>query len=203
MNTRIRYITSYSSHIFLMLFWLYVALDKLWDLPSFHRALLRQPFPDAWADVLYWALPTAELGLALLFVFTRKGYTYLLSAFLLVSFTIYIALGVAGVYTQRPCGCASVFSGLSWSKHLVVNVVLVALSILGWYLSGPTAPMGTGGTRYKKFAQLFIAFSKMVTVPIYYKIYVIRRRFPRLFAPFPARPVCIKIMIRDGAPRKK
>lgn len=45
MKTKTVYIVHYTIHIFLMVFWLYVALDKLWDLPAFHHSLLRQPFP--------------------------------------------------------------------------------------------------------------------------------------------------------------
>src|SRR5690606_35386107 len=190
MKTRIRHIISHSLHIFLMLFWLYVSLDKLWDLPNFHRALLKQPFPDAWADVLYWALPVSELGLALLFVLSGKRYTYLLSAFLMLSFTVYIGLGVAGVYSQRPCGCASVFSGLSWSWHLVANAVLLVSSILGWVLCRPTATAGRGGKRSGSMADwLRPVFMVKATHTVFFTFIYGRRRFPRKFAPFPAWPV--------------
>lgn len=50
MKANTKHIAQYSIRIFLMVFWLYVALGKLWDLPAFHRSLLRQPFPDSWAD---------------------------------------------------------------------------------------------------------------------------------------------------------
>lgn len=188
MKTRIRHITLHSLHIFLMVFWLYVALDKLWDLPNFHRALLKQPFPDTWADVLYWALPLGELGLALLFVLSRKRYIYLLSAFLMLSFTIYIGLGVAGVYSQRPCGCASVFGGLSWDWHLLVNTVLLGLSILGRFLSGSPEPTDRGQEQYANAGRSQSRLST-VAVPIYDGGFFIRIRFPRRFALFPGRPV--------------
>lgn len=188
MKTRITHITSHSLHIFLMLFWLYVALDKLWDLPNFHRALLKQPFPDGWANILYWALPMAELGLALLFVLSRKGYTYVLSAFLMLSFTIYIGLGVAGFYAKRPCGCASVFSGLSWDWHLLANIVLLGLSILGRFLCGSPAPTDRGREQYANAGGSQPMLSA-VAVPIYDGGFFIRIRFPRRFALFPGRPV--------------
>ncbi|MBD1421614.1 MauE/DoxX family redox-associated membrane protein [Sphingobacterium chuzhouense] len=188
MKTRITHITSHSLHIFLMLFWLYVALDKLWDLPNFHRALLKQPFPDGWANILYWALPMAELGLALLFVLSRKGYTYVLSAFLMLSFTIYIGLGVAGFYAKRPCGCASVFSGLSWDWHLLANIVLLGLSILGRFLCGSPAPTDHGKEQYAHAGRSQPTLST-IAIPLYDGGFFIRIRFPRRFAPFPGRPV--------------
>lgn len=215
MKTKTRHIIRYSLQIFLMIFWLYVALDKLWGLKAFHIALQRQPFPNCWADILFWALPLMELAIALWFVFasssTRKGdrrdllnkqrwlprfirhnnvliNPFFLSALLLLIFTIYIALGVAGFYAKKPCGCASVFSGLSWEWHLLVNIVLLGLSTLGWYLSGPTNPIDTD-VRYKKSIKLFYTFLLLVSILVYHIVLVVRKRFPRKFAPFPGRPV--------------
>lgn len=188
MKTSIRHITEYSIRIFLMVFWLYVALDKLWDLPGFHRALLKQPFPDAWADILYWVLPLAELGLSLLFLFSKIRYAYLLSAVLMLAFTIYIGLGVAGLYAKRPCGCASVFSGLSWDWHLLANTVLLGLSILGRFLCGSPAPTDHGKEQYAHAGRSQPTLST-IAIPLYDGVFFIRRRFPRRFAPFPGRPV--------------
>lgn len=186
MKTRIRHITSHSLHIFLMVFWLYVALDKLWDIPGFHRALLRQPFPNWWADILYWALPLAELGLSLLFLFSKKRYAYVLSATLMLAFSIYIGLGIAGFYAQRPCGCASVFTGLSWDWHLLVNTILLGLSILGRFLSGSSEPTDRGQEQYAHRSQPMLS---TIAVPIFDGGFFMRIRFPRRFAPFPGRPV--------------
>jgi hypothetical protein len=195
MKTRTRHIILYSLQIFLMIFWLYVALDKLWGLKAFHISLQRQPFPNLWADILYWSLPIAELGIALLFALASssrgkddRSTPFLLSALLLLIFTIYIALGVAGLYAKKPCGCASVFRGLSWEWHLLVNIVLLGLSTLGWYLSGPTNPIDTD-VRYKKTIQLFGAFLMLIAVPVYHIVLVVHKRFPRKFALFPGRPV--------------
>ena len=188
MKTKLRHIAEYSIHIFLMVFWLYVALDKLWDLPNFHRALLRQPLPAAWADVLYWALPTAELGLAMLFLSSKRKFAYALSALLLLAFTIYIALGVAGLYPKRPCGCASVFSRLSWDWHLLANTVLLGLSILGRFLCGSPAPTDYGKEQYAHAGRSQPTLAT-IAIPRYDGGFFIRRRFPRRFAPFPGRPV--------------
>lgn len=189
MNTKTIHIAPYSIRIFLMVFWLYVALDKLWNLGGFHVALLRQPFPDSWANTLYWSLPLAELSLALLFPLQKGRLSFMLSATLLLIFSLYIGMGVLGFYPERPCGCASVFSRLTWEWHLVVNVVLFSLSILGWYLTGPTSPMDNRGIRHKRSMMLFRAFMLPVAVPVYLVFIVSIRRFPRRFAVFPGRPV--------------
>lgn len=195
--------------IFLMVFWLYVGLDKLWDLKAFHIALQRQPFPNWWADVLYWSLPVAELGIALLFllpsvfpVIQRSKATsesgknsasmlaFLLSALLLLSFTIYIGLGIVGFYAKRPCGCASIFSGLSWVSHFWINITLIILSVLGWHLSRRATPTDKN-IRYKRSILLFQAFLSIIVLPVYHIVFITYKRFPRKFAPFPGRPVSI------------
>jgi len=190
MKTKALHIAPFSVQIFLLVFWLYVGVEKLWNLQGFHSALLRQPFPDSWADMLYWSLPLAEFGIGLLFICQQtKRSAYLFSALLLLIFSIYITLGLLGVYAERPCGCASVFNGLTWEWHLVVNMVLFSLSILGWYLTGPTTPMDDRGIRHKRSVMLFRAFTLLVAVPVYFVFVFIAKRFPRRFAVFPGRPV--------------
>lgn len=98
------HITIYGTRIFLMVFWLYVAMDKLWDWP------------------------------------------------------------------------------------LLVNLLLLGLSILGWYLTGPTAPMATY-TRGKRQVVLFIQYPDRIMVAMYRIILVRIKVFKRRFAPFPAKPV--------------
>ncbi|WP_286778359.1 MauE/DoxX family redox-associated membrane protein [Sphingobacterium thalpophilum] len=195
MKTRASHITATSIRAFMILFWAWVALDKLWDLPGFHQALIKQPFPDWWAGILFWLLPLMELAIVLLFSihsFRKKKHLFFdpfaLSALLLTVFTVYIVLGVAGLYAQKPCGCASVLSGLSWGGHLVVNLLLLLLSILGWYLTGPTTPMA-GCKRSKKQVILFYTRRLLINVPIYAVILLRVKKYKMRFALFPAGPV--------------
>lgn len=185
MNNKRIHIASYSLRILLLVFWLYVAMDKLWDLSAFHVALLRQPLPELWSDILFIALPLIELGLSLLFVFSSKRYPFLLSTVLMLLFTLYIGLGVAGLYSEQPCGCASAFSSLSWSQHLMVNIVLFALSILGWYLTGPTAPIEPVHSDYSRSIGMTIPLIVLSMGRNYRLVPIIRIRFPRRFALFP------------------
>lgn len=190
MKKDVLHIAPYSIQLLLLVFWLYVALDKLSNLDGFHAALLRQPFPDRWADTLNWVLPAAEVIVGISLIFHQaKRLAFLSSALLLLVFSVYIALGVASLYAQRPCGCASVFNGLSWEWHLVVNLTLFSLSILGWYLTGPTTPMDERGIRSKRPLVLFHAFMMLLAVPVYFIFVSIAKRFPRRFAVFPGRPV--------------
>lgn len=190
MKTKALHIAPFCIQILLLMFWLYVGVEKLWNLQGFHSALLRQPFPDRWSDHLYWSLPVVEAGIGLLFIFRQtKRLAFLSSALLLIIFSIYITLGLIGVYAERPCGCASVLHGLTWEWHLVVNMALFSLSILGWYLTGPTTPMGNRRIRHKRSVTLFRAFTMLLAVPVYFVFVFIAKRFPRRFAVFPGRPV--------------
>ncbi|MDR2275765.1 MAG: hypothetical protein LBF27_32960 [Sphingobacterium sp.] len=85
MKTTASHITIISIRAFMILFWVYVALDKLWNLDGFYAALVQQPFPDWWADLLFWLLPLMELGIMLLFsIYSFKGLKHLsLNPFLL------------------------------------------------------------------------------------------------------------------------
>lgn len=199
MKTRALHIITTSVRVFMILFWAWVSLDKLWDLQSFRMALIKQPFPDWWAGSLFWLLPLMEMGIVVLLAIgsfkMRKLILpdpFLLSAILLTVFTIYIAMGVAGLYAQKPCGCASVLSGLSWGWHLVVNLLLLFLSILGWYLTGPTAPMDSC-KRYKKQVMLILLKPLLFSIPIYAIILERIKKFKMRFALFPAWPVQFKL----------
>jgi len=200
MSSTTKHIIQQSIRIFLMLLWLYVAIDKALALEAFQQALQRQPLPSILVAVLYWGLPLVELLIGLLFIGRYRQQAYLLSAILLFLFSVYIALGLAGFYPKRPCGCASVFSLLSWSWHLVVNLILLSLSILGWYLTGPTGPMA--GKRQQGERNLAILLSIPIRVPLYHVILVVRKRFPEKFAVFPAAAGRTINYDTGAAPRK-
>ncbi len=148
-------------------------------------ALLRQPLPSSWAKPLSLTLPAIELATGILLAGRYKKIGLLLSIALLSSFSVYIALGLLNLYPQKPCGCASVFESLSWEWHLVVNMVLFTLSILGWYLTGPTSPMES----YEK-KDLSIGFTFTPPIPLGIVILCLchtsQKHFPRKFALFPA-----------------
>src|SRR3546814_9251114 len=115
--------------------WASVAVEKLWDLAGFHSTLRRQPIPEWSADILFWLLPLAELGAALLLAWpwsrkrTHQGMW--LSAILMLAFTLFIFFGVLGWYEKRPCGGGSGLSGLSWEDHLWFNATFCRLAEIG------------------------------------------------------------------------
>ncbi|NQD72096.1 hypothetical protein HP439_15325 [Sphingobacterium shayense] len=231
MYTRIKSIALFCLQLFLMVFWIYVALDKLWTPQGFHRSLQTQPFPNWWADILFWLLPLVELAIGLLFVLPKYHsanssgtkstdrpnpkqlslpslYTifkirtrafrfispFLLSAVLLAVFSVYIGLGLLGMYEKRPCGCASVFSQLSWSSHLIVNLILLFVSLLGWFLHSSDNPTkkDDGPNKVMRDSTLVqIIVSATPILLFHFLIFKVScfKKFPRRFALFTGRPV--------------
>ncbi|PPK98245.1 hypothetical protein SAMN05444682_11818 [Parapedobacter indicus] len=171
----------------LVVLWVPVAADKLWDLKGFHSVLLRQPIPDWWADILFWLLPLLELLAAVLIAWRnnrqRNHQGMWLSGVLMLGFTLFILFGVLGWYEKRPCGCGSVISGLSWEDHLWFNVVFFLLSILGiWFTRARTGRRHS----YRKAVRLFFA-KRAVGIRRFYRLVMLRLRFPRKFALFRRR----------------
>lgn len=124
--------------IVMLLFWIYVGIDKVWQLHAFKIALQQQPIISPLAPILYWLLPIVEISLGLLLAFPSQkvqSWGWKASILLISVFTVYIALGVLDVYEQKPCMCSSFLSNVSWNTHLVINSVILAFSILGWVLN--------------------------------------------------------------------
>lgn len=124
--------------IVMLLFWIYVGIDKVWQLHAFKIALQQQPVISPLAPILYWLLPIVEISLGLLLAFPSQkvqSWGWKASILLISVFTVYTALGVLDVYEQKPCMCSSFLSNVSWNTHLVINSVILALSILGKILN--------------------------------------------------------------------
>ncbi|MDR6735403.1 MauE/DoxX family redox-associated membrane protein [Sphingobacterium sp. 2149] len=121
----------------MILFWVYVGMEKFWQLGAFKIALEQQPVISHLAPILFWLLPLVEIGIGVLLgiLSTRlSAWGWKVSAILILVFSMYIGLGVLNVYDKKPCMCTSFLSNISWIKHLFVNLVILGLSIAGWLL---------------------------------------------------------------------
>lgn len=204
--------------LLLLLLWIPVTIDKFWDLQAFKQTLLRQPFPSAWAEVLYWILPTAE-GLCVVLLVLRtiddpktnkfnfSKWGFVLSSLLMLGFTLFILFGVLGWYEKRPCGCGSVIPRLTWEEHLVFNLMYLVISLYGWKLLITPNPHSSSSGQTSSIQASSLPFWMVIvgegTIPLFLSLLLITiillqlsklpiikpMRFPRKFAPFPARPV--------------
>ncbi|MEI2271702.1 hypothetical protein OHD16_06070 [Sphingobacterium sp. ML3W] len=148
----------------MILFWIYVGMDKIWQLSAFRIALEQQPVISDLAPILFWSLPLMEIGVGILLAMPLarlRAWGWRASTLLIIAFTIYIGLGVFNVYAQKPCMCTSFLSRISWTAHLLINIVILGLSITGWVLHRIVANYGerviTGKTNIALFLIGFIA----------------------------------------------
>ena len=115
---------------FLLIFlWVYAAISKLADYEHSRVEMLNQALPHQLELLLVWAVPLTELVAAALLLFSKtriKG--IILSLFLLITFTVYIALVKLDYFGLVPCSCGGIISQLSWGGHFVFNMVFILIA---------------------------------------------------------------------------
>ncbi|MNH99109.1 hypothetical protein D3C81_1288580 [compost metagenome] len=122
----------------MILFWVYVGIEKLWQLGAFHIALQQQPIISILAPILFWLLPLLEISIGALLGLPARRLQHsgwIASTIMITLFSIYIALGVLDVYDKKPCMCTSFLSHISWTAHLIFNLVILGLSLAGQILN--------------------------------------------------------------------
>ncbi|WP_353959040.1 MauE/DoxX family redox-associated membrane protein [Mucilaginibacter myungsuensis] len=116
----------------LILLFVYTAVSKLLDMQAFREQMYNQEFPAWLADLLITTLPALEIVTAVLILFQRTRLTGLMISFLLmVLFTTYILLVIAGYYDRTPCSCGGVLRSMGWTTHLLFNLFFTLISFLG------------------------------------------------------------------------
>lgn len=114
----------------LILLFIYAAGSKLLSFPAFRGQLYNQSFPHGLADVLVYALPALELLAVCLLLFRRTQMAgLLLSLYLMLVFTGYIALVLLHFWNRVPCSCGGILSHMGWGSHLAFNLVFTAIAL--------------------------------------------------------------------------
>ena len=124
------------SILFVLLF-AYAGLTKFLEGHRFYDNIRNSPIlgGETLASLASWMVPLAELAVALLLVRTRTRLLGFYGAMgLMLLFTGY-TLAIVFFAPYRPCSCGGVISLLSWEQHLVLNILLLLLAVLGIVLS--------------------------------------------------------------------
>ncbi|PTQ92136.1 methylamine utilization protein MauE [Mucilaginibacter yixingensis] len=123
----------------LALLFIFTAASKLMDMHHFIQQIDNQPFDNHFTPFLVIGLPVAELATALLLFIPKVRTTGLwLSAIMMTTFTVYVALVTFHFFDRVPCACAGVFNRMSWTQHLIFNIVFTAIAIYGILLQKQT-----------------------------------------------------------------
>lgn len=123
------------SYLFVLLF-LYAAVSKLLDFETFTVQLAQSPLLSAYASVIAWAVPGLEILIAVLLTLPKYRIPALYAAFtLMVMFTAYIFI-ILNFSDFIPCSCGGVLEKLSWTQHLIFNIVFIILAGVAVLVAG-------------------------------------------------------------------
>lgn len=122
-------------YVFAILF-IYAATSKLLDFETFTVQLAQSPLLSAYAGVIAWLVPGIEILIAGLLVFPRFRHFALYACFtLMVMFTAYIFI-ILNFSDFIPCSCGGVLEKLSWTQHLIFNIVFIVLAGVAVFFTG-------------------------------------------------------------------
>lgn len=110
---------------------LYTGISKLMDYTIFKEQIATSPILAPIAKPVALLLPWTEFIVTLLLIIPRwrmKG--FYASAFLMSIFTIYI-IAILSFSKHLPCSCGGILAEMTWSQHLIFNIVFIALGITG------------------------------------------------------------------------
>lgn len=109
---------------------LYTAVSKLSDYNLSREQMAMMPLLRPISHIVAWLLPMIEIMLAVLVFLpvTRVKGLYGVTG-LMVLFTIYIMYMMTN-YQHLPCSCGGLIETLSWTGHLVFNLIYIMLGIL-------------------------------------------------------------------------
>jgi putative oxidoreductase len=120
----------------LVLLWSYTASVKLLNINEFRQQMLKQALPMWLNKSLVWMLPSVEVLTTALLLLKRLQHLGLLVSFMLMLlFSGYVGLVVAGYYKRIPCSCGGVLQSMSWNINLGFNLFFLLLTYIGIFLS--------------------------------------------------------------------
>ena len=122
--------------LYILLF-VYAAVTKLLDFENFQVQLGQSPLLSAFAGWASWGVPITEILISIALLFPKYRLVGLFAAFsLMVLFTTYIII-ILNFSPFVPCSCGGILEKMSWTQHLVFNIVFVFLAFISILLLTP------------------------------------------------------------------
>lgn len=118
--------------LYILLF-VYAAVNKLLDFENFQVQLAQSPLLSAFAGPISYTVIAVEVVIALMLCFQKSKKTGLYAGFsLMVMFTGYIVI-MLNFSPFVPCSCGGILEDMSWTEHLVFNMVFVIIGGVAVY----------------------------------------------------------------------
>lgn len=108
----------------------YTGTSKLLSLPEFEGTLSHIPFVRSMGIVPAILIPVSELLLAVLLLSANQLPALVASLVLLFAFTAYIGVSLL-FHSPLPCSCGGVIASMSWTQHLVFNLLFILIALIG------------------------------------------------------------------------
>ena len=117
----------------ILLLMLYASISKLLDYNRFKAVLLQSPVIASGGKYIAVIIPSVELILSIfLFMHKTRPKALFYSLILVVIFTLYITIMVLTVSRpDLPCACGALFESIGWPYHILINLAIILLCILG------------------------------------------------------------------------
>lgn len=115
----------------IVILFVYAAVTKLLDFTRFRSTLAVSPLIGQFSGLLSLLIPLTELFICALLALVKFRFVGLnLSLILMTGFTSYlIVMKIFGM--SLPCSCGGILEGMSWSVHIIFNVIVILLISTG------------------------------------------------------------------------
>jgi len=115
----------------LIVLFVYEGTNNLLRHAWFALTLESLPHVGSLGGLFSWAVPTAELTVALLLTFSRRRQRALLaSLFMMLGFTVYSAW-LFWVAPEFPCNCGGFIQEMTWGFLIPFNLAFAGLAFIG------------------------------------------------------------------------
>ncbi len=121
------------SYLFILLF-LYAGTSKILTYATFRLDLLKSPLTHSLAPVIAILLPVIEIAVSIfLFLPGLRRWGLYCSLILMALFTFYV-IYLFVFSPSLPCHCAGIFREMTWTGHLIFNIIFTFLALIGIWL---------------------------------------------------------------------
>lgn len=110
--------------------YMFTGVDKLINIESFTRGLLKIPYFQNYALAIGLGIPILEISLALMLIIPGRIQLISLwcSTVLMLAFTIFISW-MMKYHPNQMCHCGKAIEQMGWHSHLVFNLIWLALGV--------------------------------------------------------------------------
>jgi len=115
---------------FFIFLFLYTGVMKLTEIHTFQQQLSSSPLMSSLSGIIAWALPIAEVLLAItLFIPKTRLKALYVTTGLMTFFTIYVII-ILFIDAQLTCSCGGIIEELTPKQHIAFNTACVILSVI-------------------------------------------------------------------------